>query len=134
MLFTFNRTGRYRGDPENWMERLVTDIPSTEKTPAGQVEFYRLATKVFSDAAKVTQDTASERVKSLRDGILTERVALLSEKSSAFMDSAKSKASQLTEDFETQGSLVLDAAARQAAPQVGIAAGVTLLQLLGTIA
>ncbi|MFH1740648.1 MAG: zf-HC2 domain-containing protein [bacterium] len=134
LLFTFNRSDRYRGEPENWMTPLVTDASSAERVPPGQIELYRLATKFVSDKAKTTQDTASEKVKSLRDGILTERVALLTEKSSVFMDSAKSKASQLTETVETQGSLVLDAAAKQAAPQLGLAAGVTLLQLLGTIA
>jgi predicted anti-sigma-YlaC factor YlaD len=103
---------------------------------AAQLEFYQKATGFVATTAKRAYSSASVEAKSLGDGsqaVVAGKLAQLSQKSSGLIATAKTTASGLTEAIGDQSSRALGAAAKQALPQAGIAAGTTLIQLLGSI-
>ncbi|HQP98301.1 MAG TPA: zf-HC2 domain-containing protein [bacterium] len=124
------------------VDPLTAKLDSTPPPVANQLalqtqqEIYRLATGALSKTAKETLETVSEEGKFIHQGsqdLLATKFADLSQKSSALLTSAKTKASVLTENAEEHGSRVMDAAAKQTVPQAGIAVGMTILQLLGGV-
>jgi len=102
---------------------------------AEQLELYRTAGGFLSSVAKKAYSSASEEAESWKQesqSVLGGKLAALTEKSSGLLASAKSTASEVSETVENHGSRAMNAAAKQALPQAGIAAGTTLIQLLDT--
>jgi hypothetical protein len=124
-----------KGEPSKLAQLPILDedtLPAAAS--AAQQEFYQKATDFLASNAKSVFNSASEGAKSLRDesqSVLVGRVSQITEKSFGLLASAGTSALEFTEAAAEPGARAYDAAAKQALPQAGIAAGTTLLHLLG---
>ncbi len=128
-------------------ENRVADVPKDDPSPmvesnptmvasADQLNVYRSASGFLSTVAKKAYSSASEEAQSWKQEsrlAVGNKLAAWTKKSEGLLTSAKSTATEMSEAVENHGSRALDAAAKQALPQAGIAAGTTLIQLIGAM-